>query len=58
MLEKKWIKILKDNVKTRKTLEHGSKKKISGTELDKTIQTFGVLAHEATHPRQTNSWGR
>ena len=38
MLEKKWIKILKDNVKTRKTLEHGSKKKITGTELDKTIQ--------------------
>ncbi|MBT7508317.1 hypothetical protein HN652_04835 [archaeon] len=34
MLEKKWIDILKRNVKVRKDLEHGSKKEVSGKELD------------------------
>ena len=38
MLEKKWIQILKRNVQVRKDLEHGDKKTISGTEIDKILK--------------------
>ncbi|HLC97778.1 MAG TPA: nucleotidyltransferase domain-containing protein [Candidatus Nanoarchaeia archaeon] len=34
MLEPEYVKILKDNVKLRKEIEHGEKKELSGTELD------------------------
>lgn len=34
ILEDKWVKILEKTIQTRKELEHGSKKNISGTELD------------------------
>jgi len=34
MLEPEYIKILKDNVELRKSIEHGTKKDLSGTELD------------------------
>ncbi|MDP3640194.1 MAG: nucleotidyltransferase domain-containing protein [Nanoarchaeota archaeon] len=34
MLEPEYVKILKDNVKLRKDIEHGEKKELSGTELD------------------------
>jgi uncharacterized protein (UPF0332 family)/predicted nucleotidyltransferase len=37
LLEKKYVTILKNNVQVRKELEHGSKKEITGTELDKLI---------------------
>ncbi|MAG60790.1 hypothetical protein CL619_03310 [archaeon] len=38
LLEKKWIQILKRNVQVRKDLEHGDRKTISGTEIDKMIK--------------------
>lgn len=37
-MEKKWIQILKRNVQVRKDLEHGDKKEISGTEIDKILK--------------------
>jgi uncharacterized protein (UPF0332 family)/predicted nucleotidyltransferase len=37
LLEKKYITILKNNVQVRKELEHGTKKEITGAELDKLI---------------------
>ncbi len=37
LLEKKYVTILKNNVQVRKELEHGTKKEITGTELDKLI---------------------
>lgn len=38
LLEKKWIDVLKKNVQVRKDLEHGSKKEITGKELDELIK--------------------
>ena len=38
MLEKEYIKILRDNVQVRKDLEHSSKKELSGPELDKLVK--------------------
>ncbi len=38
MLEAEYVKILKDNVQLRKEIEHGTKKELSGTELDKYIK--------------------
>ncbi len=37
MLEPEYIKILRNNVDIRKKIEHGEKKELSGTELDKLI---------------------
>ena len=37
LLEMEYINILKENVKVRKDIEHGTKKELSGTELDKLI---------------------
>ncbi len=34
LLEEKYVKILEDNVKIRKEIEHGGKKELSGKELD------------------------
>jgi uncharacterized protein (UPF0332 family)/predicted nucleotidyltransferase len=38
MLEQKYVDILKNNVKLRKDIEHGEKKELSGTELDKFLK--------------------
>ncbi len=38
MLEKKWVNILRYNTKVRKDLEHGDKKAISGSEIDKMLK--------------------
>ncbi|MBI2112587.1 nucleotidyltransferase domain-containing protein [Candidatus Woesearchaeota archaeon] len=38
MLEPEYVKILKANVDLRKDIEHGTKKELSGTELDKYVQ--------------------
>jgi len=37
MLEPEYVKILKDNVDLRKEIEHGTKKELTGTELDKYV---------------------
>ena len=37
MLEPEYVKILRNNVELRKKIEHGEKKELSGTELDKFI---------------------
>jgi len=37
MLEPEYVKILRNNVDIRKKIEHGEKKELSGTELDKLI---------------------
>ncbi len=37
MLEQKYVDILKKNVQVRKDIEHGDKKELSGTELDKLL---------------------
>ncbi len=37
MLEAEYVKILKNNVELRKKIEHGEKKELTGTELDKYI---------------------
>ena len=37
MLEAEYVKILRNNVDIRKKIEHGDKKELSGTELDKLI---------------------
>jgi uncharacterized protein (UPF0332 family)/predicted nucleotidyltransferase len=37
ILEPEYVKILKDNVQLRKDIEHGTKKELTGTELDKFI---------------------
>jgi len=37
ILEPEYVKILKDNVQLRKDIEHGTKKELSGTELDQFI---------------------
>lgn len=38
MLEDKYVKILENNIQLRKDLEHGSKKEITGVELDKVVK--------------------
>tara|TARA_Y100000310_G_scaffold137447_1_gene136339 strand:+ start:29179 stop:31065 length:1887 start_codon:yes stop_codon:yes gene_type:complete len=38
MLEQKYVDILKANVNLRKTIEHGEKKELSGTELDEYVK--------------------
>lgn len=38
MLEPEYVKILKDNVELRKAIEHGEKKELSGSELDKYVK--------------------
>ena len=38
LLEPEYVKILKANVQLRKDIEHGTKKELSGTELDKYIK--------------------
>ncbi len=38
MLEMKYVDILKKNVQVRKEIEHGDKKELSGTELDKLLK--------------------
>ena len=38
MLEKEYVEILKRNVQVRKEIEHGTKKELSGTELDKLVK--------------------
>jgi uncharacterized protein (UPF0332 family)/predicted nucleotidyltransferase len=38
ILEPEYVKILKDNVELRKSIEHGEKKELSGTDLDKYIK--------------------
>jgi len=38
LLEKEYVDILKRNVELRKSIEHGTKKELSGTELDKYVQ--------------------
>jgi len=38
MLEAEYVKILKDNVALRKEIEHGTKKELSGAELDKYVK--------------------
>lgn len=38
MLEPEYVKILKDNVQLRKDIEHGTKKELTGTELDKYVK--------------------
>jgi len=37
LLEEKYVKILENNIKLRKELEHGTKKTVSGTEIDKCL---------------------
>ncbi|MBU0470944.1 MAG: nucleotidyltransferase domain-containing protein [Nanoarchaeota archaeon] len=37
MLEKEYVEILRKNVEVRKSIEHGSKKELTGTELDQLI---------------------
>jgi uncharacterized protein (UPF0332 family)/predicted nucleotidyltransferase len=37
MLEQEYVNILKRNVRVRKDIEHGEKKELSGTELDKLV---------------------
>ena len=37
LIEPEYVKILKDNVQLRKDIEHGTKKELSGTELDKFV---------------------
>jgi uncharacterized protein (UPF0332 family)/predicted nucleotidyltransferase len=38
LLEEKYVKILKDNIQVRKELEHGSKKEITGKEIDELLK--------------------
>jgi len=38
ILEKEYVDILKHNVRVRKEIEHGEKKQLSGTELDKLVK--------------------
>jgi len=38
LLEKKWVDVLRRNVQVRKELEHGSKKEVTGKELDVMIK--------------------
>jgi uncharacterized protein (UPF0332 family)/predicted nucleotidyltransferase len=38
LLEKEYVEILKRNVQVRKDIEHGTKKELSGTELDKLVK--------------------
>lgn len=38
MLEQEYVDILRNNVKVRKDIEHGTRKELSGTELDKLIK--------------------
>ncbi len=38
MLEAEYVKILRDNVDLRKQIEHGTKKDLTGTELDKYVK--------------------
>jgi len=38
ILEKEYVEILRDNVKVRKDIEHGTKSELSGTELDKLVK--------------------
>lgn len=38
LLEEKWVKILEKNIKIRKELEHGTKKSISGKEVDELLK--------------------
>ena len=37
LLEEKYVKILENNIKLRKELEHGTKKTVTGTEIDKCL---------------------
>lgn len=37
ILEEKYVKILENNIQLRKELEHGTKKKVTGAEIDKCI---------------------
>ncbi len=37
MLEEKWVKVLEKSIEVRKDIEHGTKKDLSGTELDKLV---------------------
>ncbi|HLP80041.1 MAG TPA: nucleotidyltransferase domain-containing protein [Acidobacteriota bacterium] len=37
MLEEKYVKILESSIKLRKDLEHGTKKSVTGAELDKSV---------------------
>ncbi|MBS3131052.1 nucleotidyltransferase domain-containing protein [Candidatus Woesearchaeota archaeon] len=41
LLEDKFVKILEKNVQTRKELEHGTKKELSGKELDELLTNAG-----------------
>ncbi len=38
LLEKKWVDILDTNIQVRKELEHGTKKELSGAEVDKLLK--------------------
>ncbi len=38
LLEEKYIKILEDNIRVRKEIEHGTKKELSGKELDELMK--------------------
>ncbi len=38
ILEKEYVDILRNNVQVRKEIEHGTKKELSGTELDKLVK--------------------
>lgn len=38
MLEEKWVKVLEKTIQTRKDLEHGTLKTLSGTELDNLLK--------------------
>lgn len=37
MLEEKWVKVLEKSIEVRKDIEHGTKKDLTGTELDKLV---------------------
>lgn len=62
MLEPEYVKILKDNVALRKDIEHGTKKELSGAELDKFIDNaekflkrIGELFKEIEHKHNEKS---
>ncbi|MDP3989759.1 MAG: hypothetical protein Q8Q01_00975 [archaeon] len=62
MLEPEYVKILKDNVALRKEIEHGTKKELSGAELDqfvnnaeKFLKRIGELFKEIEHRHNEKS---
>ncbi|PIN68486.1 hypothetical protein COV94_04380, partial [Candidatus Woesearchaeota archaeon CG11_big_fil_rev_8_21_14_0_20_57_5] len=65
MLEEKWVKILRDQIKVRKDIEHGTKKATSGKEIDQMVtdatnylERVGKLFSQIEEQREKESVAR